>query len=107
MSGLDSGDFWVGSGGFGWFQVVSGGFGWVRLVSVGFGWFQILSITITGCDLSFFTQRLIPHFRPFLKISISEFLIQDLTSRLIVNENGISIYQSLSLGFDDQKQVKV
>ena len=33
MSRLDSGDFCVGSGGFGWFQVVSGGFGWFRVVS--------------------------------------------------------------------------
>ena len=35
MSGLDSGDFWV----------VSGGFGWFRVGSDGFGWFQVLSIT--------------------------------------------------------------
>ena len=35
MSGLDSGDFWVVSGGFRWFQVVSDGF----------VWFQVLSIT--------------------------------------------------------------
>ena len=33
MSRLDSGDFWVVLGGFGWFQVVSGGFGWFRVVS--------------------------------------------------------------------------
>ena len=39
MSGLDSGDFWVGSGGFRWFRVGSDGF----------GWFQILSITMIQC----------------------------------------------------------
>ena len=33
MLRLDAGDFWVGSGGFGWFQVVSGEFGWFRVVS--------------------------------------------------------------------------
>ena len=46
MSRLDSGNYWVGSGGFGWFQVVSGGFGWVRVGSDGFGWFHVLSITV-------------------------------------------------------------
>ena len=40
MSRSDSGDFWVGSGGFGWFRVVSGGFGWVRIVSGGFMFYQ-------------------------------------------------------------------
>ena len=43
---------------------------------------------------------------PFLRISKSEFLIQDFISRIIVNENGISIHQNLSLGVDDQKQIK-
>ena len=46
MSGLDSGDFWVGSGGFVWFQVVWGGFGWFRVVSGGLGWvrwFRVVS----------------------------------------------------------------
>ena len=28
MSGLDSGDFWVGLGGFRWFRVGADGFGW-------------------------------------------------------------------------------
>ena len=37
----------------------------------------------------------------FLKIFKSEFLIEDLISRLLVNENGI--YQNLSLGVDNQK----
>ena len=41
MSRLDSGDFWVGSGGFWWFWVVSGGFGWVRMVSSGFMFYQL------------------------------------------------------------------
>ena len=36
MPRLGSGDFWVGSGGFGWFRVGSDGF----------GWFHVLSITI-------------------------------------------------------------
>ena len=36
ISRLDSGDFWVGSRGFGWFRVVSGGFGV-------FGWFRVVS----------------------------------------------------------------
>ena len=40
MSRLDSGDFWVGSGGFRWFRVVSGGFGWLRMVSGGFMFYQ-------------------------------------------------------------------
>ena len=33
-------------------------------------------------------------------------VIQDLVSRLIVNENGISVYQNLSLGVDNQKQIR-
>ena len=33
MSGLDSGDFWVVSGGFGWFRVGSDDFGWFQVVS--------------------------------------------------------------------------
>ena len=45
-------------------------------------------------------------FRPFLKIYKSKFLMQDLISRLIENENEISIYQNLSLGVDKQKQMK-
>ena len=36
----------------------------------------------------------------------SEFLIQDLISQLIVNEHGISTHQNLSLGVDNQKQIK-
>ena len=36
----------------------------------------------------------------------SEFLIQDLISRLIMNENGISINQNLSLDVGKQKQIK-
>ena len=35
-----------------------------------------------------------------------EFLIEYLTSRLIVNKNGILMYQNLSLGVDSQKQIK-
>ena len=36
------------------------------------------------------------------------FLIQDLIFRLVVNENEIdlSMYQNLSLGVDNQKQIK-
>ena len=36
MSGLDSGDFKVGSGGFGWFRMVSGGFMFYQLPSMYF-----------------------------------------------------------------------
>ena len=32
MSGLDSGNFWVGSGGFGWVRMVSGGFMFYQLL---------------------------------------------------------------------------
>ena len=46
-------------------------------------------------------------FRPFLKIFKSEFHIQDLISRLIVNKYRMSIYQNLCLGVDNQKQIKV
>ena len=35
-----------------------------------------------------------------------EFLIEDLISRIVVTENGIFIYQNLSLGVDSQKQIK-
>ena len=35
-----------------------------------------------------------------------EFLIHDLMFRLIVNENGVFIYQNLSLGVNNQKQTK-
>ena len=42
----------------------------------------------------------------FLKIFKLQFLIQDFISWLIVNENGIYIYQNLSLGVDNQKQIK-
>ena len=45
-------------------------------------------------------------FLPFLRILKSEFLIQNLISRLIVNKNGIPIYRNLSLSVDNQKQVK-
>ena len=48
--------------------------------------------------------KLIPSFCPFLRIFKLEFLIQDLISRLIVNENEISIYQNLTLGVGKQKQ---
>ena len=51
-------------------------------------------------------SRLISCFCPFLRIVKSELLIQDLIPRLIVNENGIYVYQNLSLGVDDQKQLK-
>ena len=43
---------------------------------------------------------------PFSRILKSELLIQDLISRLIVNENKISIYQNPSLGVDNQKFIK-
>ena len=46
-------------------------------------------------------------FCTFLRIFKSEFLIQDLISRLTVKENGIFIYQNLSLGVDNQKQIKL
>ena len=47
-----------------------------------------------------------PVFCPFLRILKSEFLIQDLISRLIVKENGTSMYQNLGLGANNQKQIK-
>ena len=34
MSRLHSGDFWVGSGGFGCFRVGSDGFGWFHVLSI-------------------------------------------------------------------------
>ena len=46
-------------------------------------------------------------FFPFLKISRSEFRIQDLISRLTVNQNAISIYQNLSLGVGDHKTSQI
>ena len=52
------------------------------------------------------SQDRYPMFFPFVRITKSEFLIQDFISRLIVNENGISIYQNVSLGVNDQKQIK-
>ena len=48
----------------------------------------------------------LPCFSSFFKILKSDFLIQDLLFRLIVNENGISMYQNLRLGVDNQKQVR-
>ena len=53
MLRLDSGDFWMGLSGFGWFQVVSGGFGWFRVGSDGFGWVRVVSgfINNAQCDL--------------------------------------------------------
>ena len=45
--------------------------------------------------------------RPFSRIFRSEFLIKDLISRLIATENGISIYQDLSLVVDSKKQIKL
>ena len=54
-----------------------------------------------------YVLKLIPCFCPFLKIFKSEFPIQALISRTIMNENVISIYQNLSLGVDNQKQIKV
>ena len=47
-----------------------------------------------------------PDFHPFFKIFKPEFLIQDLISWLIVNKNEISVNQNLSLGVDNQKQIK-
>ena len=44
-----------------------------------------------------------PVFCPFLRIFKSKFLIQDLTSRLIVIKNGISVYQNLNGGVDNKK----
>ena len=44
-----------------------------------------------------------PVFCPFLRIFRSEFLIQDLTSRLKVIKNGISMYQNLNGGVDNKK----
>ena len=49
--------------------------------------------------------KLIPYF-PFFEDFKSEFLIQDLISQLIINENGISICQNLSLGVENQKQME-
>ena len=45
-------------------------------------------------------------FLPFFEDIELELLIQDLTSQLIVNQNEISAYQKLSLGVDNQKQIK-
>ena len=45
-------------------------------------------------------------FTLLLKISGSEFLIQDFISRLTVNQDDISIYQHLSVGVYKQKQIK-
>ena len=45
-------------------------------------------------------------FSHFLKIFRSDSLIQDFISRLIMNQNQISIYQILSLGVDNQEQIK-
>ena len=45
-------------------------------------------------------------FLPFLKNFKSEFLVQDVISRLIVDVNGISIYQNIGLSTDNQKQIK-
>ena len=42
-----------------------------------------------------------------MKILESKFLIQDLISRLIVKENEMSIFQNLSLGIDNQKQLSL
>ena len=49
-----------------------------------------------------------PDFCPSFKISKWESLIEVLISRLIVNENliSISMYENLSLGVDKQKQIK-
>ena len=58
---------------------------------------------MAACGLSFFIPRLTACFLTFLRIVKSEFLIQDLISRLVMNEYGISIYQNLSLGVDNQK----
>ena len=71
-----------------------------------------LTQKIVGSYLRVFTvslspdPKLMPCFSPFLKVFKSEFLIEDLTSRLIVNENEMSISQNLSLGVDNQKQIK-
>ena len=48
------------------------------------------------------SKKLIPCFCPFLKVFKTEFLIQDFISQLIVNENGRSTYQSLSLGVEPE-----
>ena len=70
----------------------------------------ILSLTTSNCKN--FKVTLVPYvlwyvaFCPFLRISKSEFLIQDLISWLIVKENGKFMYQNLSLGVDNQKEVQ-
>ena len=53
-----------------------------------------------------FSLQLTSCFSPFREDFKSEFLIQDLISRLIVNENGTSTYRSVSLSVDSQKQIK-
>ena len=64
-------------------------------------------IAIPGRHISVIWPEIdILFFFPFLKIFKSEFLIQDLISRPIVNQNKISVYQNLSLGVDNQKQIK-
>ena len=45
-------------------------------------------------------------FFAFFEYFQSQFLIQDLKSRLTVHENGISVYQNLNLGGDNFKQIK-
>ena len=57
-----------------------------------------VSVQTYLCDLA---RKLISCFLPFLKIFKSDFLIQDLISRLIMNQNEISIYQNLSFSIDN------
>ena len=57
-------------------------------------------VQIYICDLAEIDKL----FLPFFKIVKAEFLIQDLISRLIVNQNKISIYDILNLGVENQKK---
>ena len=47
-----------------------------------------------------------PVFYPFLRILKTEFLIQALISRQIVNQNVVYVHQNLSLGIDSQRKIK-
>ena len=60
-------------------------------------WFIVLHLEI---------DTLFVFFLHFFRTFKSEFLIQELISRLIVNENGVSVHQNLGLDVDNQKLIK-
>ena len=57
--------------------------------------------------LIFIHLKIDTQFYVLLRIFKSEFLIQDLISRLTVNKNEISIDRNLSLGVDNKKLIKI